>query len=134
MSNPGNPTQSLRCQADAVSYSGRSHFELAATLLAHALSLSNHAATLVASLGSYETLASTSTPALAAHDTTLNSAAEMFCRAAGVLAHLADVVIPRWEAAVGDDGLKGRPVEFGRDVVTGLSKSVEAGAGITFRC
>ncbi len=77
---------------------------------------------MVSSLGSYETLASTSTSALATHDATLNNAAEMFCRAGGVLTHLSEVVIPRWEAAVGEDGLKGRPVEFGRDVVTGLSK------------
>ena len=100
----------------------RRHFELVATLLAHALCLSNHAAILVTSLGSYEALASTSTSALTDHDSSLNNAADMFCRAGGVLSHLSEVVIPRWEAAVGEDGLKGRPVEFGRDVVTGLSK------------
>lgn len=101
----------------------RRHYELSATLLTHALCLSNHASTLVASLGSYETSSSVTTAALKSHDGTVNSAAELLCCSSGVLTYLAETVIPRWEAAVGE-GVKGRPVELTRDVVTALSKSV----------
>lgn len=97
------------------------HYELAATLLTYALCLSNQSATLIASLGSYEISSSVSTTAIKVHDETVNVAAELLCRASGVLVHLAEIVIPRWETAVGE-GAKGRPVELGRDVVTALSK------------
>ena len=50
------------------------------------------------------------------HDETINSAAEMLCRAAGVMLHCEEVVIPRWEAAVGTEILSlGRPIEMTRE-------------------
>lgn len=99
------------------------HYELAATLLTYALCLSNRSATLVASLGTYETSSAVSTADLKAHDETINTAAEMLCRSSGVLLHLAEVVLPRWEGAVPDGG-RGRPVELTRDVVSALAKCV----------
>ncbi|GAA6027233.1 hypothetical protein JCM8097_002509 [Rhodosporidiobolus ruineniae] len=98
------------------------HYELTATLLAYALCLSNQASTLVASLGSYEIASSVSSSAITVHDETVNQAADTLCRASGVLLHLAEVVIPRWEAAVGHDALRLRPVDFSRDGATALSK------------
>ena len=92
-------------------------------LLTHALCLSNRSATLVASLGTYETSSTVSTADLKTHDETINSAAEMLCRSSGILQHLAEVVLPRWEASAGEAS-KGRPVELTRDVVSALSKCV----------
>ncbi|KAK4056787.1 hypothetical protein OIO90_002036 [Microbotryomycetes sp. JL221] len=105
------------------------HAELAATLLTHAICLANHAAVLVTSLGSYETSMTTSSAALKGHDETVNIAADMLCRASGVLTHLAEVVIPRWEAAVGEEW-RVRPVEFTRDVATALAKLFQADANL----
>ncbi|KAK4701539.1 hypothetical protein P7C70_g4692, partial [Phenoliferia sp. Uapishka_3] len=105
------------------------HYELSCLLLTHALCLSNRSATLVASLGSYETSASVSSAELKTHDETINSAAEMLCRSSGILSHLAEVVLPRWEAAVGE-ATKGRPVELQSDVVTALSKLALADANL----
>lgn len=101
-----------------------SHFELAATLLSYGICLANAAAVLVASLGSYEVSSSVSSSAITTHDETVNQAADMLCRASGVFAHLAETVVPRWEAAVGGDSLRSRPVEFTRDAAIALSKSV----------
>lgn len=98
-------------------------YELAATLLAHALCLSNQASVLVATLGSYETSASVTTAALKIHDETVNTAAELLCRASGVLTHLSQVVIPEWEA-VARERIKGRPLELSRDVVYALARYV----------
>lgn len=98
-----------------------SHYELASTLLCHALCLSNHSASLVTSLGAYEISAAVSSSELKLHDETINSAAELLCQSSGVLTHLVDVVLPRWEASVGD-GVKGRPIELSRNVLTALSK------------
>lgn len=100
----------------------RSHAELAGTLLSYALCLSNQAAALVASLGSYEISSSVSSSAIKVHDETINQAAEVLCRASGILLHLAEVVIPRWEAAVGTEALRARPVEMTREVCTALGK------------
>ncbi|KAM0787598.1 hypothetical protein ACM66B_003666 [Microbotryomycetes sp. NB124-2] len=105
------------------------HAELAATLLAHAICLANHAAVLVSSLGAYETSSTVSTSALKAHDETVNVAADMLCRASGVLTHLAEVVIPRWETAVGEEWRR-RPVEFTREVATALAKLFQADANL----
>ncbi|KAI5476732.1 pH-response regulator protein palc [Pseudohyphozyma bogoriensis] len=105
------------------------YYELAAVLLTHALCLSNHSATMVASLGSYETASSVSSSDIKLHDETINAAAELLCRASGVFTHLAEVVIPRWESAVGD-GIKGRPVEMGREVSEGLAKLSLADANL----
>ena len=100
----------------------RSHYELTATLLSYAICLANASATLVASLGSYEISSSVSSSAISVHDETVNQAAEMLCRASGVFLYLAETVIPRWEAAVGIESLRARPVEFTRDAATALSK------------
>lgn len=100
----------------------RSHAELTGTLLAYALCLANQASSLVASLGSYEISNSVSSAAIAAHDETINSAAETLCRASGVLMFLAETVVPRWEAAVGTEALRSRPVEMTRQVTTALAK------------
>jgi len=100
----------------------RSHFELTATLLSYAICLANASATLVSSLGSYEISSSVSSSAISVHDETVNQAAEMLCRASGVFLCLAETVIPRWEAAVGIESLRARPVEFTRDAATALSK------------
>lgn len=102
----------------------RSHFELAATLLSYAICLANSAAVLVSSLGSYEIASSVSSSAISTHDETVNQAADMLCRASGIFLHLADTVIPRWEASVGIESLRARPIEFTRDAATALSKSV----------
>lgn len=102
----------------------RSHAELTATLLSYALCLANQASSLVASLGSYEIASSVTTTALKVHDETINQAADTLCRASGILMHLAEVVIPRWEAAVGIDALRARPVEMSREVTTALAKCV----------
>ncbi|BGP16067.1 hypothetical protein JCM10213_006797 [Rhodosporidiobolus nylandii] len=106
------------------------HYELTATLLSHALCLANSASTLVASLGSYEISSSVSSAAIRIHDETINQAAETLCRASGVLMHLAEVVVPRWEAAVGRDALRQRPVEMSREVATALSKMCLADANL----
>lgn len=66
---------------------------------------------------------SASSATLKQHDESINSAAELLCRASGILSYLSETVIPRWESAVGED-IKGRPIELSRDVVTALSKSV----------
>lgn len=84
----------------------------------------NRAATLVASLGSYETSASVSTAGVDSHSETINSAAEILCRASGVLRYLAEVQIPTWELSVGDS-IRSRPVELTRSVVSALSRLVE---------
>ncbi|SCV73281.1 BQ2448_7207 [Microbotryum intermedium] len=108
-----------------------SRYELASTLLCHALCLSNFSASLVASLGSYEFSDTLSTIDLGRHDEVVQKAADMLCRAAGVLAHLSQVVIPRWETAVGVESLaKTRPVELTRDVTMGLAKLCEADANL----
>lgn len=101
-----------------------SHAELTATLLSYALCLTNQASSLVTSLGSYEIASSVTTTALKVHDETINQAADTLCRASGILMHLAEVVIPRWEAAVGLDALRARPVEMSREVTTALAKCV----------
>ncbi|GAA5861686.1 hypothetical protein JCM3774_002670 [Rhodotorula dairenensis] len=106
------------------------HAELTATLLAYALCLANQAASLVASLGSYEISASVSASAIAAHDETINHAADTLCRASGVLMYLAETVVPRWEAAVGQEALKSRPVEMTRQVTTALAKMCLADANL----
>lgn len=100
------------------------HAELTGTLLAYALCLANQASSLVASLGSYEISASVSSAAIGVHDETINSAADTLCRASGVLMHLAETVVPRWEAAVGTEALRQRPVEMTREVTTALAKCV----------
>lgn len=100
----------------------RRHAELAGTLLSYALCLSNQASALVASLGSYEISASVSSSAIKVHDETINQAADVLCRASGILLHLAEVVVPRWEAAVGTEALRARPVEMTREVCTALGK------------
>ncbi|GAA5851574.1 hypothetical protein JCM5353_008966 [Sporobolomyces roseus] len=106
------------------------HFELTATLLSYAICLANASATLVSSLGSYEISSSVSSSAISVHDETVNQAAEMLCRASGVFLYLAETVIPRWEAAVGVESLKARPVEFTRDAATALSKMCLADANL----
>ncbi|GAA5907593.1 uncharacterized protein JCM6883_001828 [Sporobolomyces salmoneus] len=106
------------------------HFELTATLLSCGICLSNAAAVLVSSLGSYEVSSSVSSAAISTHDETVNQAADMLCRASGVFLHLAETVIPRWEAAVGIDSLRARPVEFTRDAATALSKMCLADANL----
>ncbi|GAA5910703.1 hypothetical protein JCM6882_002054 [Rhodosporidiobolus microsporus] len=106
------------------------HYELTATLLAYALCLANQASTLVASLGSYEIASSVSSSSIKVHDETINQAANTLCRASGVLVHLAEVVVPRWETAVGVDALRQRPVEMSREVATALSKMCLADANL----
>ncbi|GAA5840304.1 hypothetical protein JCM3766R1_001452 [Sporobolomyces carnicolor] len=106
------------------------HFELAATLLSYGICLANAAAVLVAALGSYEVSSSVSSSAITTHDETVNQAADMLCRASGVFAHLAETVVPRWEAAVGGDSLRSRPVEFTRDAAIALSKLCLADANL----
>ncbi|TNY20486.1 hypothetical protein DMC30DRAFT_249364 [Rhodotorula diobovata] len=106
------------------------HAELTATLLSYALCLANQASSLVASLGSYEIASSVTTTALKVHDETINQAADTLCRASGILMHLAEVVIPRWEAAVGIDALRARPVEMSREVTTALAKTCLADANL----
>ncbi|GAA5896969.1 hypothetical protein JCM8208_006126 [Rhodotorula glutinis] len=106
------------------------HAELTATLLSYALCLANQASSLVTSLGSYEIASSVTTTALKVHDETINQAADTLCRASGILMHLAEVVIPRWEAAVGLDALRARPVEMSREVTTALAKMCLADANL----
>ncbi|BGP32012.1 hypothetical protein JCM10296v2_003791 [Rhodotorula toruloides] len=106
------------------------HAELAGTLLSYALCLSNQASALVASLGSYEISSSVSSSAIKVHDETINQAADVLCRASGVLLHLAEVVVPRWEAAVGTEALRARPVEMTREVCTALGKMCLADANL----
>ncbi|GAA5998717.1 hypothetical protein JCM5350_005398 [Sporobolomyces pararoseus] len=106
------------------------HFELAATLLSYAICLANSAAVLVSSLGSYEIASSVSSSAISTHDETVNQAADMLCRASGIFLHLADTVIPRWEASVGIESLRARPIEFTRDAATALSKMCLADANL----
>ncbi|GAA5943487.1 uncharacterized protein JCM15063_006488 [Sporobolomyces koalae] len=106
------------------------HFELTATLLAYGICLANASAVLVAALGSYEVSASVSSSAITAHDETVNHAADMLCRASGIFLHLAETVIPRWEAAVGIESLRSRPVEFTRDAATALSRMCLADANL----
>ncbi|GAA5842676.1 hypothetical protein JCM9279_003659 [Rhodotorula babjevae] len=106
------------------------HAELTATLLSYALCLANQASSLVTSLGSYEIASSVTTTALKVHDETINQAADTLCRASGILMHLAEVVIPRWEAAVGLDALRARPVEMSREVTTALAKTCLADANL----
>ncbi|GAA5989650.1 hypothetical protein JCM10908_000573 [Rhodotorula pacifica] len=106
------------------------HAELTATLLAYALCLANQASSLVASLGSYEISSSVSSSAIGVHDETINTAADTLCRASGVLMYLAETVIPRWEAAVGTEALRARPVEMTREVTTALAKMCLADANL----
>ncbi|GAA5999029.1 uncharacterized protein JCM10292_003269 [Rhodotorula paludigena] len=106
------------------------HAELTATLLAYALCLANQASTLVASLGSYEIASSVSSSAIKVHDETINQAADTLCKASGVLMHLAEVVIPRWEAAVGLEALRTRPIDMSREVTTALAKMCLADANL----
>ncbi|BGP39989.1 hypothetical protein JCM10450v2_003969 [Rhodotorula kratochvilovae] len=106
------------------------HAELTATLLSYALCLANQASSLVASLGSYEIASSVTTTALKVHDETINQAADTLCRASGVLMHLAEVVIPRWEAAVGVEALRARPIEMSREIATSLAKTCLADANL----
>ncbi|GAA5826928.1 hypothetical protein JCM3770_006308 [Rhodotorula araucariae] len=106
------------------------HAELTATLLSYALCLANQSLTLVASLGSYEIASSVTTTALKVHDETINQAADTLCRASGILMHVAEVVIPRWEAAVGLDALRARPIEMSREITTALAKMCLADANL----
>lgn len=73
------------------------------------------------SLGAYEIASSVESSAIKAHDEAINSAAELLCQASGVLTYLAKVVLPKWEAEAGE-GIKGRPIELSRNVITALSK------------
>ncbi|KDE03854.1 hypothetical protein MVLG_05676 [Microbotryum lychnidis-dioicae p1A1 Lamole] len=123
-------TQSLKKSNQRVALPSY-HYELASTLLCHALCLSNNSASLVASLGSYELSNTLSKTDLNRHDQVIQKAADMLCRAAGLLAHLSEVVIPRWEIAVGLDNLsKSRPVELTKEVTMGLAKLCEADANL----
>ncbi|GAA5959660.1 hypothetical protein JCM3765_007232 [Sporobolomyces pararoseus] len=106
------------------------HFELTATLLSYGICLANSAAALVSSLGSYEIASSVSSSAITTHDETVNQAADMLCRASGIFLHLAETVIPRWEASVGIESLRARPIEFTRDAATALSKMCLADANL----
>ncbi|GAA5824256.1 hypothetical protein JCM11251_001583 [Rhodosporidiobolus azoricus] len=106
------------------------HYELTATLLAYALCLANQASSLVASLGSYEISSSVSSSSIKIHDETINQAADTLCRTSGILMHLSEVVVPRWEAAVGVEALRQRPVEMSREVTTALAKMCLADANL----
>ncbi|GAA5978764.1 hypothetical protein JCM11641_006170 [Rhodosporidiobolus odoratus] len=106
------------------------HYELVANLLTYAFCLANSASTLVTSLGSYEISSSVSSSAIKIHDETINQAADTLCKASGVLMHLAEVIIPRWEAAVGTEALRTRPLEMTREVATALAKVCLADANL----
>ncbi|KAM0747643.1 hypothetical protein T439DRAFT_343975, partial [Meredithblackwellia eburnea MCA 4105] len=117
------------------------HYELSTTLYLYSLLLSNRSTTLVSTLGLYETSRSLSTAEQKAHDETINQAAEMLCRAAGVLGYLGETVLPRWENAVGSEGMgkrgaggpgKGRKglVELERETVEAVSKLFLAHANL----
>lgn len=98
-----------------------SQYELVFVLLTYALALANHATTLVHNLGTYERDASVSEQERKRNDEQVNLAAETLCRAAGVLHHLSEVVIPAWEGSAMVD-LRSRPPEATREVTSALSK------------
>lgn len=74
-----------------------SHYELSACLYVLAAALANSATAVIASLGSYEHSVSTSDADRAKLDEKVNLAADILCKAAGVLEFLSAVQIPRWE-------------------------------------
>lgn len=68
------------------------------------------------SLGAYEISRTLSTVEQKAYDATINKAAELLCRASGIMTYCQETVVPRWEYVVGVDTLaKRRPVEMTRE-------------------
>lgn len=97
-----------------------SHYELAFVLLTYALALCNAGTATVQSLGQYERDLGVSEAERKRCDEHINAAADMLCRAAGILRYLAETVIPEWEASASD--LRGRPPEVTREVASALSR------------
>lgn len=71
-------------------------------------------------LGQYERDLSVSEAERKRGDEQINSAADLLCRAAGILKYLAETIIPEWEASGSD--LRGRPPEVTREVASALSR------------
>lgn len=88
--------------------------------MAYALALCNAATSTVHNIGQYERDLSVSEAERKRGDEHINSAADMLCRAAGILRYLAETVIPDWEASGSD--LRGRPPEVTREVASALSR------------
>jgi len=77
---------------------------------------------MVYTLGIYERDLGVSEAERKRGDDQINSAADTLCKAAGVFKHLAEVVIPEWEASPASP--KTRPPELTRDVTAALAKWV----------
>lgn len=97
-----------------------SHYELSFVLLTYALALCNAGTATVQALGQYERDLGVSESERKRCDEQINAAADMLCRAAGVMKYLAETVIPEWEAS--GSGLRGRPPEITREVASALSR------------
>lgn len=97
-----------------------SNYELSFVLLTYALALCNAATSTVQNLGQYERDLGVSEAERKRGDEQINAAADMLCRAAGILKYLAETIIPEWEASGSD--LRGRPPEVTREVASALSR------------
>ncbi|EJD52480.1 hypothetical protein AURDEDRAFT_111159 [Auricularia subglabra TFB-10046 SS5] len=91
------------------------HGELAFTLLTHAFALCNLAHATLAPLGAYEHERATSAPQRKANDEAVAGAVKLLCRAAGIFTHIAEAVLPHWDAP-------NRATDLGADVLQALAR------------
>lgn len=99
------------------------YFELLSTLLCQAICLSNKAAIRVEQLGSFE-VKPLSLQDRSRNDEIINESADTLCTAAGILYYCSTVVLPKIDASLGHQERSKVPVEFTKDGILALSKSV----------
>ncbi|KIY44557.1 hypothetical protein FISHEDRAFT_77469 [Fistulina hepatica ATCC 64428] len=97
------------------------HVELSFSLLTYGFLLSNHARSILNTLGTYERDKYISDADRTSKDATLNFAVTLLCRASGVFSHLAESVLPLLRIPT-------RPPDLSREVVLALSKMALADA------
>ncbi|CAH7685465.1 BRO1-like domain-containing protein [Phakopsora pachyrhizi] len=104
------------------------HFELSFVLFSLALSISNNAHSISASIGSYELGTEQDRQS---GDFKLSQAVEALCRASGLLDHLSQSILPNWENQHSDGivNLRSiRPPELSRESTAGLAQLTLADA------
>lgn len=84
----------------------------------------NLASRSVAGLGDYEHQRNTSESERKRLDEQLNAAADMLCRAAGILDHIAQDLVPAWDNSLSPDSKEAvqRPIDLSPDILVALSR------------
>jgi len=93
--------------------------ELSFSLLTYAYALANLARSTVVSLGSYEHERHITDAERRMKDEKLNFAVNLLCRASGVYSHIAEIVIPQWDATNSEPST--RIPDLNKEVITSLS-------------